>query len=448
MSRGRVSNPRAPGTADLLGYAALIDDGLVLCKDGSLLAGFFFRGPDQESATPEERNYLTSRVNAALSRLGSGFALWIDAVRLPSAAYPEPSASHFPEGLSRAIDEERRQHFLIEGAHFESEHALLVQYTPPIRRKSRIADLVYSDSGTSGLGGGKAKTGAQPKTASPGNAHIRSFSRVLSDLEDGLRDCLKLRRMGAYRVKNDTGRDRLYDELVNYLSFCVSGDLAPIAVPPCAMYLDALIGVPELWTGDTPRLGETFVAIAALDGFLHETFPGILSRLDALAISYRFSTRFIPLDGHEAVDELHTYRRKWRQWMRGFWSQVFRTQGGYVNEDAGLMARQAEDAITDANSALVTFGYYTPIIVLRGESPKLVLEQARLVASEVRRDGFSARIESVNALEAWLGSLPGHIAPNVRRPLIHSLNLADLLPLSSRWPGLTANPSPLFPQDS
>jgi type IV secretion system protein VirB4 len=447
MSRGRVSNPRAPGTADLLGYAALIDDGLVLCKDGSLLAGFLFRGPDQESATPEERNYLTARVNAALSRLGSGFALWIDAVRLPSAAYPEPSASHFPEPLSHAIDEERRRHFLSEGAHFESEHALLVQYTPPIRRKSRIADLVYSDGSTASPRS-KAKSGAQPKSASPGDAHIQSFSRVLSDLEDGLRDCLKLRRMGAYRVRVEGGRDRLYDELVNYLSFCVSGDLTPITIPPCAMYLDALIGVPELWTGDTPRLGETFVAIAALDGFPHETFPGILTRLDTPAIPYRFSTRFIPLDGHEAVAELHTYRRKWRQWMRGFWSQVFRTQGGYVNEDAGLMARQAEDAITDANSALVTFGYYTPVIVLRGESPKLVLEQGRLVASEVRRDGFSARIETVNALEAWLGSLPGHIGPNVRRPLIHSLNLADLLPLSSRWPGLAANPSPLFPLDS
>ena len=182
MSRGRISNPKAPGTADLLVYAALIDDGLVLCKDGSLLAGFFFRGPDQESATPEERNYLTARVNAALSRLGSGFALRVDAVRLPSAAYPEPSASHFPETLSRAIDEERRRHFLSEGAHFESEHALLIQCTPPIRRKSRIADLVYSDSVT-GLDGGsttglkrKAKAGAQPKAASPGDAHIRNFS--------------------------------------------------------------------------------------------------------------------------------------------------------------------------------------------------------------------------------------------------------------------------------
>jgi type IV secretion system protein VirB4 len=449
MSQPRAKDGHARGTADLLNYAALIDDGLVLCKDGSLLAGFFFRGPDQESATPEERNYLTARVNAALCRLGTGFALWIDAVRLPSVAYPEPFASYFPDPVSRGIDEERRRHFLEQGAHFESEHALLVQYTPPVRRKSRMTDLVYGDvlprPRTSSAIGNQA---TKPRSTSPGETHVRSFARALSGLEDGLRDCLKLRRMGAYRVKGDDGGDRLYDELVNYLSFCLSGDLSPIAIPPCAMYLDALLGIPELWTGDTPKLGETFIAIAALDGFPHETFPGILARLDALAIPYRFSTRFIPLDGHEAVTELHKYRRKWRQWMRGFWSQVFKTQGGYVNEDAGRMARQSEDAITDANSALVSFGYYTPAIALRGESPKVVLEHARLVASEVRRDGFSARIETVNALEAWLGSLPGHTVPNVRRPLIHSLNLADLLPLSARWPGLALNPNPLFPENS
>jgi hypothetical protein len=89
------------------------------------------------------------------------------------------------------------------------------------------------------------------------------------------------------------------------------------------------------------------------------------------------------------------------------------------------MARQSEDAITDANSALVAFGYYTPVIVLRGESAKTVLDQARLIASEVRRDGFPARIESVNALEAWLGSLPGHI---VQCPPPSS-RLAGLFPL-------------------
>ncbi len=44
---------KAKGVADLLNYAALIDEGVVLCKDGALLGGFFFRGPDTASATPK-----------------------------------------------------------------------------------------------------------------------------------------------------------------------------------------------------------------------------------------------------------------------------------------------------------------------------------------------------------------------------------------------------------
>ncbi len=100
---------RAKGAADLFNYAALVDEGMVLCKDGSLLAGFFYRGPDSQSATAAELNYLTQRINAALSKLGTGFALWIDAVRLPTAGYPEPSASFFPDAVTRAIDEERRR---------------------------------------------------------------------------------------------------------------------------------------------------------------------------------------------------------------------------------------------------------------------------------------------------------------------------------------------------
>ena len=145
---------------------------------------------------------------------------------------------------------------------------------------------------------------------------------------------------------------------------------------------------------------------------------------------------------------LRSYRRKWKQWTRGFFAQVFRTEGGPVNEDAALMAAEAEKAMADASSNLVAFGYYTAVLVLRGEERDELLENARAIAKELRREGFSSRVETINALEAWLGSLPGHAAPNVRRPLIHSLNLADLMPASSTWPGLAACPSPLFPENS
>ena len=60
--------------------------------------------------------------------------------------------------------------------------------------------------------------------------------------------------------------------------------------------------------------------------------------LDHLPIRYRWSTRMIYLDQHETLGELRKFRRKWKQQARGFWTQVFRTQGGSINEDALLMA--------------------------------------------------------------------------------------------------------------
>ena len=43
--------------------------------------------------------------------------------------------------------------------------------------------------------------------------------------------------------------------------------------------------------------------------------------------------------------------------------------------------------------------------------------------------------ESVNAVEAWLGSLPGHAYANVRQPPVSTLNLAHMIPLSAVWAG-------------
>jgi len=45
--------------------------------------------------------------------------------------------------------------------------------------------------------------------------------------------------------------------------------------------------------------------------------------------------------------------------------------------------------------------------------------------------GFTCIRENVNAVEAWLGSLPGHVYANIRQPLVHTLNLAHLIPLSA-----------------
>ena len=424
---------KAKGLPDLLNYAALTDAGVVQLKDGSLLTGFFYQGDDVQSCTNERLEQISARANAALRRFGTGWAVWVEAVRLETSAYSAPEESHFPDAVSKMIDAERRSYFQKEGRHFETEHALLIQYTPPLRRDSKVLDMIYDDDGQQEL---------------PADRILKTFNRQLEEFADSMTDVVRLRRMSSFTVTDENGRAHHRDELVNFLNVSLTGDTDPLNVPPVPMYLDAYLGGQELWPGDTPKIGDKFVACVAIEGFPAESYPGIFDVLNHLAIPYRFSTRFIFLDQQEALPILNKYKRKWKQRERGFISQVFKVDTGTVNEDAMLMAREADVAITDANSSFVTFGYYTPLIVLMSTDRAELLENARIVAREIRRFGFASRVETVNTMEAWLGSLPGHPYPNVRRPFMHTLALADMLPLSSVWPGRAENPCPFYPAGS
>jgi type IV secretory pathway VirB4 component len=88
--------------ADWLPWAGLVAPGVVLNKDGSFQRTARFRGPDLDSATQGELIATSARLNNALRRLGSGWALFIEAERRPAADYPH---SDFPEPLSWLVDE-------------------------------------------------------------------------------------------------------------------------------------------------------------------------------------------------------------------------------------------------------------------------------------------------------------------------------------------------------
>jgi DNA-binding beta-propeller fold protein YncE len=60
------------------------------------------------------------------------------------------------------------------------------------------------------------------------------------------------------------------------------------------------------------------------------------------------------------------------------------------------------------------------------EVPDRLYEGTRLVMKTVQNLGFSCRVESVNAVEAWRGSLPGEGYSNVRRVLLHTMYLAHM----------------------
>lgn len=422
-----------PSMPDLLPYAALVADGVVLGKDGSLMAGFFFRGNDSASTTNADKNQITLLVNKYLHRFDAGWCIWVDAARLPSPGYPEPNKSHFPDPITALIDAERREMFEKQDAHYETDYVLIMQYKPPLSSTSKLKEKFYSSE-------------AESKT-SLGDRLLAEFQARINEFGEGLKAPLKMERMGSAYV-TVKGEQYETDELVNYLHFVLTGEAIALRIPSNPMFMDSWLGIPDMYTGNTPKIGGKFVACVAIDGFPAESYPGILSVLDGLPIPYRWSSRFIFMDQQEAVAKLSDFRRKWQQKVRGFWSQLIKTNNGVVDIDAVAMTHEVDQALGDARSGLVANGYYTPVVVLMGENKDLVKRQAAYVKKEIDRLGFSARVETTNTVEAWRGSIPGLAFPNVRRPPMHTLNLAQLLPLSAIWPGLMENPCAFYPAGS
>ena len=62
--------------------------------------------------------------------------------------------------------------------------------------------------------------------------------------------------------------------------------------------------------------------------------------------------------------------------------------------------------------------------------------------------GFGVRVEDINAVDAFFGTMPGNGVAQVRRVIAHTRNYVDLMPISAVWAGEKTNPSTLMPPNS
>ena len=425
---------RAKGLPDLVPYAALIAPGVVLNKDGSFLGAWEVRGQDTASATPDELAYQSAQFNNAIKLLGTGWMLHMDAIRMPHEAYPPRYSSSFPDAVSQLIDDERRDDFTPKQDRdtcYSTNTILSITYKP--------------DFNATRLAGG---TQSGPATSDVLEKGLARFENTLEELEDALSVVLRMERLREYDDFDPEGTVYRQSDLLSHLQHCLTGTLHPVRVPLTPMYLDAMLAGEDLVGGIVPRLGSRNLALVSIDGLPQESWPAMLAVLDGLPLPYRWSSRFICLDQYDAVKEINSYRKGWRQQVYRFLDQFLNNPNARANRDALLMAEDAEQAMTEVQGGYVGAGYLTSCIVLMHENREVLQDWARELRRTIQTLGFGCRIETVNALEAWLGTLPGNSFANLRRPLLSTLNLADLLPLSSVWVGAEHCPCPFYPPES
>ena len=424
------------GFADLLVYAAVVEDGVIVGKNGALMAAWIFCGDDTASSTDTERERVSFRINQALSRLGNGWMIHVDAIRKPAQGYSDKALSNYPDAVTAAIDQERRELFERLGTLYESCFVVTLTYLPPLLAQRKFVELMFDDD--SDMPDHKART----------QGLLDHFQRECANFESRLSSAFEMTRFKSRKLVTEENTTITHDDFLQWLQLCITGRDHPMVLPANPMYLDTLLGGQEMWGGVVPKIGRNFVQVVSIEGFPLESSPGMLNLLSELPGVYRWSSRFVFLDAHEAVSHLEKYRKKWKQKIRGFFDQVFNLQSSVIDEDALNMTEDAQSAIAETNSGFVGQGYYTSVVVLMMEDRAELEEAGRRVEKAINHLGFAARVETINTMDAYLGSLPGHGVENVRRPLINTMNLSDLLPVNTIWTGQQNAPCPMYPPDS
>jgi type IV secretory pathway TrbD component len=230
-----------------------------------------------------------ARLNNALKRLGSGWALFVEAQRFSANRYP---TSHWRQPAAWIVDLERRKAFEAAGSHFESSYYLTFVWQMPATGQKRAQALFFDD----------------PEAREPNQENHRDvahFQKTVSELVDIMTGVF------ADVAELDDG------ETLSYLHSTISTHRHPIAVPETPMYIDALLPDMAFTPGDIPMLGDAFVPTCSIVGFPATSFPGLLDELNHLQVEYRWVTRFIAMDKDEAKVELEKFRKRWWQKRKG-----------------------------------------------------------------------------------------------------------------------------------
>lgn len=397
--------------SDILPWVYLATSGVLYNKDGSFQRTIEIRGKDIDSMTDFNLVSYSSKLNNALMRFGSGWSLFIESKRLKSKEYPE---SVFPDPVLELIDIERGEKFKVSGfcEHYESRVYITFYYKTPIESVAKARGYLYENISTSDQDYHVYLENFQTET-----------DRIINLLED----------IFPY-VETLTN-----DQLLTYLHSTISTKKLKVKMPEIPMFLDALLPDQPLKPGVEPKLGDYYLKTVTIRFYPSETCPGMLEELNSLPFEYRWVTRFIYMDEAGAKREIEKLRKKWFAKRTPLWSvikKVIANDQDVLEDSFALrMVDDSDDALDELSNRESSFGKLTTTITVWDKDPKKAIDKIKEVERVVNGLRFITIREDLNAVEAWLSSIPGQVYANVRLPVLSTKNLARLIPAYNVWAG-------------
>ena len=402
--------------SDLVQASAFTDEGEAFLKPGGLMVAWEIRHDDFESLAKEEVDAICERFEGALGQLGDMDLLHVVHHRLPAPNYPQ---REFPTKAAALVDAERRAAFEAERYWVTRSRIYLSRYFPP-EAKARLSSAFFAGGGTSG---GPASWRYQ----------IERFRERTQAFGDALAGAAKVRRLDSAELFHD-------------LHLCLTGLEHPIALPAVPLHLDEALADQHFFGGLYPRVGQLHIRPVAINGYPAATIPQLLWFMLHERGRMRFTLRWIPLDAVTSQRHGNQVRGQWARRRQGLLQIILAAMNAprtRANRHADAMVADAEEVIARAAGG-APFGFLSAWALIFDEEAERADLRARELVRRLQNAGVGARVEDVNAVEAFKGAQPGDGWSDVTRPLVSGVNFAHLALASEPWPGTPTIDSPHF----
>lgn len=423
----------ASSLSELVPWFGLLPSGdLVLCHDGSLLAGFEFEGHSLEGVEHVQLNRQIDMLQSALRGMSDRITLWSVLERRYMTEY---EVSDYISPVARRIDEEWGEK-ICRTAHARLTHLVFLGF-----RMGAQTDAFF-DSVKHELeqpGGNilkalfrtiKRQVSTQGTVASV-RGHLvemsAEFEKTISSFE-----AIAGPQLGFQRLEGDSFLGALYSRIN------LASPPGPLRAPEKLSYLaqaiaaDTLVRQGDLFEFRGPARNR-FVAGLSTVGMPAENYSTHIDQLLNLDCEFAVCQMFQFLDVEVAQSTIQKAEMHYRMEVKSLPTRVAEKLLGKdlekVNTGNLRLAEDAQEALAILTSSDIAYGYYAMTILAYGDSAIEANHSAGVISGVFRANGYSMTREVNGLMPAFLTTLPGNTKTALRKYLASSANVADLIPL-------------------
>lgn len=407
--------------------------GLILDKDGSLLAGFEFSALDPDAISDDSIDHATQLHERAINQFDERITAWTIVHKRRDPSY-DPMDSN--NDTSNALDAEYSKAFT-SGQRYETRYLLFLLYTP-----SQGADKVFDrvarlrsegkSLSASLLGAVKealSGSAAQARDTSKYAEHIIAFSRVIDNFK--MASSMRLTQLEG-------------DDFTDQLSCLLNPAREPMPRrKPLASMIDAWLPTDYYSTGkDVIKFRNNknvvYAAAIGMKQWPDATSPMLFESLLKLEVEMTICQiiRFLgPLKSRGEINKAMEY---YKLTQHGFLSHIIASAGGAKPEASAGKASLLEEAklaLDLLEGEGINQTYHNTTVIVYGRSLGELEANVTHASKKLTFHNFTLVRELKNTMPSFVAMLPGQWSQQSRYDLLCVQNVANCAPLYTMLPG-------------